>query len=241
MRLSVVIPAFNEADYIEACILSIRAALRANSARINAPEIIVTDNNSTDRTADIAWRCGARVVFEPHRQISRARNRGAGGAGGDWLLFVDADCLVFPETIREMLDRIETGRCVGGGCAVRLDRGSRAAHALARTTVSIFRMARWAGGSFLFCRRDAFGDVGGFSEHVYAGEEVFLSMALKRWGQRRRLGFAFLTRQPIITSARKLDTHGMRGFLRTVLRGVLSPGSTLTSRDRLAFFYEARR
>ena len=54
-------------------------------------ELIVCDNNSTDRTAEIARNAGARVVFEPVNQIARARNRGAAAATGDWLIFVDAD------------------------------------------------------------------------------------------------------------------------------------------------------
>ena len=60
------------------------------------------------------------MVFEPVNQISRARNAGAGAASGDWLLFVDADSSPSRELVEEMLDGIESGRCVGGGCTVRL-------------------------------------------------------------------------------------------------------------------------
>lgn len=240
-NLSVVIPAFNESRYIEPCIASMQAALAANRERLAATQIVVCDNNSSDDTAEIARRCGAMVVFEPHNQIARARNTGAAHASGDWLLFVDADCLVQAETIADLLDHIESGRFVGGGCAVRLDEAPWIARLAAATVVLLFRVLGYAAGSFVFCRADAFRAVGGFDERVYAGEEVFLSRALKAWGRPRGLRFTMLTRAPITTSARKLRTHGLWSFLKLALRGTILPRSTLGSREHLDFFYDGRR
>ncbi len=87
MKLSVIIPAFNEEKYIERCVGSIVRALEVHAARLADMEIIVTDNNSTDATAEVARRAGAEVVFEPVNHISRARNAGARVATGEWLLF----------------------------------------------------------------------------------------------------------------------------------------------------------
>ena len=69
----------------------IKSAARAFAPRGWDFELIVCDNNSTDRTAEIARAAGATVVFEPVNQIARARNSGAAAATGDWLIFVDAD------------------------------------------------------------------------------------------------------------------------------------------------------
>ena len=85
------VPAFNEEQLIEASLRSIRAAMAAFDRAGWESELIVCDNNSTDRTADIARAMGATVVFEPINQISRARNAGAAAASGGWLVFVDAD------------------------------------------------------------------------------------------------------------------------------------------------------
>src|SRR6266404_2621669 len=99
MKISVVVPAYNEEKLITDCLRSIRAA----GAAFNEPaaesrgtchaslELIVCDNNSTDRTAELARAEGAMVVFEPVNQIGRARNTGAAAATGDWLIFIDAD------------------------------------------------------------------------------------------------------------------------------------------------------
>src|SRR5688572_32357746 len=86
-----------------------------------ASELIVCDNNSTDRTAEIARAAGAQVVFEPVNQISRARNAGAARASGDWLLFVDADSYPDAGLFRNVVEVIRQGRCVAGGATVRVD------------------------------------------------------------------------------------------------------------------------
>ena len=87
--ISVLIPAFNEEALIAKTIESVQKSFaEVGHERF---EIIVCDNNSTDRTADVARAKGARVVFEPHNQIARARNTAARHAIHEWLIFLDAD------------------------------------------------------------------------------------------------------------------------------------------------------
>src|SRR5437667_4737779 len=98
-----------------------RSAMEAFAERGWPAELIVCDNNSTDRTAQIARAAGARVVFEPVNQISRARNAGAAHATGDWLIFVDADSYPSDSLIAEVAEEIETGNCLAGGCTIKLE------------------------------------------------------------------------------------------------------------------------
>src|ERR1022692_2813691 len=91
MRISVIVPAFNEEKLIGETLRRIQLAQVAFSRRNWDVELIVCDNNSSDRTSEAARAAGATVVFEPVNQIARARNRGAAAATGDWLGFVDAD------------------------------------------------------------------------------------------------------------------------------------------------------
>ena len=89
--ISIVIPAYNE----EALLAATLNAVRASADAIGVPyEVIVVDDGSTDRTAEIARAHGARVVAVHLRQIGAARNAGAKVAAGDLLVFVDADTLV---------------------------------------------------------------------------------------------------------------------------------------------------
>src|SRR3954449_3096530 len=85
-RLSVVIPADNEAALLPACLQSLAAQDFAGSV-----EVIVVDNNSTDDTAAIAQAMGATVVREPHPGVCWARQGGTLAAHGDIVISTDAD------------------------------------------------------------------------------------------------------------------------------------------------------
>src|SRR5438045_148531 len=91
VKVTIVIPAYNEERLLPLTLSSIQEANRAFHERSWQTELIVCDNNSNDQTSGIARAAGALVVFEPHNHIARARNRGAAAATGDWLLFIDAD------------------------------------------------------------------------------------------------------------------------------------------------------
>jgi glycosyltransferase involved in cell wall biosynthesis len=88
VRVSVVIPAYNEERIIGACL----AALR--DQEVPPDEIIVVDNNSSDRTGTVAAEHGARVVVERERGVVAARNRGFDEATGDVIGRIDADTIV---------------------------------------------------------------------------------------------------------------------------------------------------
>src|ERR1700740_3471780 len=85
-RFSVVIPAYNEAEFLGSCLDS----LRAQDFR-DPYEIIVVDNNSTDATADAARSRGVTVVHEPKPGVCSARQRGTAAARGEIVVSTDAD------------------------------------------------------------------------------------------------------------------------------------------------------
>src|SRR5689334_18853557 len=114
---SVIIPAYNEEAYLGRTLSSLRAAM---DGLPEAGEVIVVDNNSSDRTADIARAAGARVVFEPVNQISRARNAGAAAARGRFFVFLDADTIPSARLLRRALDHLSGGKVCGGGALIVL-------------------------------------------------------------------------------------------------------------------------
>jgi glycosyltransferase involved in cell wall biosynthesis len=198
---SIVIPAHNEAELLPSTLDGLVLGMRAVPL---AGEIVVCDNASTDRTAELARAGGARVVAEPVRQISRARNAGAREARGRFLVFVDADTLVPPGLLRQALAELAEGRACGGGAAVAMEGVSGGvAGRMVRLWNAVSAGRRLAAGSFLFVRRDAFLAAGGFSERVYASEEIWLSREVKRWGRARGLPFVILRDHPVLTSGRK--------------------------------------
>ena len=91
-RYSVVIPAFNEENYLAECLASLAAQ------DFDEPfEIIVVDNNSTDRTSDIARSAGATVMFEPRPGVCQARQLGTAAARGEYVVSTDADTTFGPD------------------------------------------------------------------------------------------------------------------------------------------------
>ena len=242
MKLSVVVPAFNEEKLLPRSLAAIRAAMAAFAQVDCRAELIVCDNNSTDRTAEIARAAGAKVVFEPVNQIGRARNTGAAAATGDWLLFVDADSFPSIDLVRDLHEAISSKTDLAGGATVTFPEGSGAA---ARLAVGLWnavsRAGRWAAGSFVFCEAAAFREAGGFSTDLYASEELELFRRLKRLARARGRKIAILDRHPLLTSDRKLALHGWAPFLRISLKAALTGGRNLRRREELGPWYDGRR
>lgn len=230
-RYSVIIPAYNEEAYLPATLRSLREAMAAVA---EPGEVIVVDNHSTDRTAAVATEHGAdRVVFEPVNQISRARNAGARAAAAtsDRLVFLDADTHLPASLLSQALERLAAGDTCGGGAITVADQPMpfHVERLLAAWNWWARRLGM-AAGSFVWCRRDAFEAIGGFDETVYAGEEVWLSRRLRRWGKSRGLRFRVLSDPPIVTSGRKSEWFSGWDFTRQLAVLMLCPWATRSKR-----------
>ena len=92
-RISLVIPAFNEERELPELLESIAVGQRCYRDGPEAIEIIVADNGSTDRTAELALANGCKVACIDRRSIAAARNGGAQVARAPVLAFVDADAV----------------------------------------------------------------------------------------------------------------------------------------------------
>jgi glycosyltransferase involved in cell wall biosynthesis len=230
--LSFVIPAHNE----EAVIGDTLRTLRSSAESVGEPfEVIVVDDASTDRTAEVARSFGAAVVSVNLRKISAVRNAGAKTARGDLFIFVDADTLVPAATVAASLAAVRRG-AVGGGAWVRLDEDvPRWARALTALVVGVFFRLRLAGGCYLFARRDAFEAVGGFDEEYFASEEVHLSRALKTKGP------FVIVPDAVTTSGRKFRLFKPRHFLSLAAVMLRGGRGALKRRDTLDMWYGGRR
>jgi len=239
LKLSIVVPAFNEERLLAGTLEAIRAAAGAFDG-VWSWELIVCDNNSTDGTAAIARAAGAQVVFEPHNQISRARNRGAQSAQGDWLLFIDADCAPTPGLFRELRACIERGDVLAGGSTIAAE-GSLGFRISIRAWNALSRALRWAAGSFIFCERDAFASLGGFSEELYASEELEFFQRLKPLAHGRAKRLVILHRHPLRTSDRKLRLYGRGELLGFMGKFLLHPYKSLRNPADCKPWYDGRR
>ncbi|MGD9973049.1 MAG: glycosyltransferase [Desulfatirhabdiaceae bacterium] len=200
---SVIIPAYNEQAYLPATLHALQHAMSRSDM---AGEIIVVNNNSHDKTADVAAEMGATVVFEPINQISRARNTGARATKGRYLIFLDADTLICPELLNTALGNLSSGSCCGGGGQVMFQ-GDLTGFARygAKFWNWISSRFRLAAGCFIYCLKEGFDAVGGFSQRVYASEEIWFSRQLQAWGKEQGMDFRIITDPPLLTSDRKLQ------------------------------------
>ena len=241
VKISIVVPAYNEERLLGASLAQIQTAAQAFSQIGWQVETIVCDNNSTDRTAEIARAAGATVVFEPINQIARARNCGAAAATGDWLVFVDADSHPNRGLFTDVAQAIQAGKCLAGGATLRLDEKHFVAGIVTWSWNCASRVLRLLAGSFIFCETAAFRKVGGFSHELFAAEELDLAKRLKKLARATGRKILILHRHPLVTSARKLRLYTLREHFRFFRRVVFSNGRALGKREAAHLWYDGRR
>jgi len=207
IRFSVIIPAFNEERYLPRLLDSIEKAKSNYSGGAEAIEVIVANNDSTDRTAEIAATRGARVVRVEKRRIAAARNGGGHAALGEIVCFIDADSAMHPQTFDTVNRAIESGHYVGGSTGLTLERkslGLLVTYCLAAPIAVITRMD----SGVVFCRREDFEAVGGYDESRLYAEDLLFLMALRRLGGKRGQSLTRLGSIKALGCTRKFDQFG---------------------------------
>jgi len=223
MKVSVIIPTWNEEAVIGGTLRSARAA--------GADELIVADGGSADGTREAATgMADAVVVASPGRAVQM--NAGARISSGDALLFLHADTTIPPGSIDAVRTALARKEVVGGGFRVRLGiapGGPIARRIALRITGRMINVRSrvfrsYTGDQAIFVRRELFERVGGYPE-IPLMEDVELSRAMARGGA------TVLLPGRIVTSARRWETHGTARtilkmwFLRTAYRLGMAPST----------------
>ena len=203
MKISIVIPAYNEENYLPATLEKIGAALA--NAGCNS-ETIVVDNESTDKTQQIAENFGAKVFTETEHNIAKVRNTGAKNAVGDVSIFVDADTLV-PETLfQKIVDAMKDEKCFGGAVAVDYQRFERKWMKIYlrgwQFWGTLFSMKQ---GATQFCRKSIFEKLGGYDETIFMGEDVIFYWRLTKFAEQSNGYLLFIKNPKVTTSTRRFD------------------------------------
>jgi rSAM/selenodomain-associated transferase 2 len=199
VRLSIVVPALNEAEGIEAHLAAL-ATLRARGA-----EVIVADGGSTDATPRLAAALADRVLDAPRGRAAQM-NAGARAAQGEAILFLHADTLL-PEDADRLI-----GRALERAHWGRFDVRVAGRHPLLAVVGAAMNLrsrltAIATGDQAMFMRRSAFDAVGGFPR-IELMEDIALSTLLKR------IGRPACVAERAVTSGRRWES---RGVLRTIL------------------------
>jgi len=195
LHVSVVIPARDEAQHIQACIRSIA------EQEFDAPiEIIVADGCSSDSTAELARGAGAKVVENPERVTPTALNRGLAAATGEVIIRFDAHSEMGPGYIGACVRALteEPGAAnVGGWCTVRPNgHWGRAVAAALASNFGVGNPRLWRAPAAGEARRDVdsvpFGcfwtaelrQVGGWREDLVRNQDFELNYRLRAAGGR---------------------------------------------------------
>ena len=207
MKFSVIIPAYNEEQYLPRLLKSIELGRSNYSGGRGEIEVIVADNDSSDATAEIAREHGARVVHVAKRRIAAARNGGARASRGEILCFIDADSAIHAQTFDAIDGVMKSGRYVWGVTGSVLERTS---FALWITYWLLMPMVLLTGldTGLSFCRREDFEAVGGYDEGRLYAEDVKFPFALRRLGRTRGQRTTRIPQVKALACTRKFDQFG---------------------------------
>ena len=207
MKLSVVIPAYNEEKYLPNTLEHVRVAL----ARISNVETIVVDNQSTDTTPEIAETFGARVMSESEHNIGKVRNTGAAAANGDVIVFIDADTLVFPGTFEAIATAMSDLKCLGGAFEAQYEGELR--RLWVRWFMKLWpllgKLTKIRGGALQYWRADVFRELGGYDETIWVGEDIDFHWRMDKLAKQRGGHTTFIGEPKVQTSSRRWDRMGL--------------------------------
>ncbi|MBX9607210.1 MAG: glycosyltransferase [Gammaproteobacteria bacterium] len=177
---SIVIPAYNAADHITACI----EALTKQSIPSSRFEIIVVDDGSTDNTREVLEALPVSTILQANQGPAGARNTGAAAATGEFILFIDSDCVASPDWLEQMLKPFENPEVVGVSGAYRTRQRELVARFAQLEFEERYRMlARkpfidMIASHAAAYRRRTFIESGGFVRELRMNEDVELSYRL---------------------------------------------------------------
>ena len=236
--LSVIIPAWNEEKSIGCAIDSLKHAAGVyERERKCTAEIVVVDNNSSDRTADVARQHGVQVVHEPVNNIGKARNAGVKAARGKYVAFCDADNQVTENLLVLIHDHLENPKIAGGGTWIE-----PANHNLKidffYTLWGIYVRCSRVGVGMMHCRKADFEAFGGFDETIYAAEDVQLAYDLKKVGKPRGQKFNLIHKGWIITSTRKIDQTPLLEMITTLIGFSFGLQKKIRSKEYCEHWYD---
>ena len=216
MKFSVVIPAFNEGKHIESAVMAVRAQVLESGDSV---EIIVVDNNSSDHThsaATMALGGSGKVVFEEMPGPNFARQRGFLESKGDVICFLDSDCMVPVDWIKNIRLEIEKGaKAVSGPYYYGFSAGYKAvlnklySWVVLPALPVLLRAVFWRkaaviiGGNFAVTR-EALHTIGGIPPISFWGDDAVIGMMLVRMAGKVTFSRKVWTR----TSPRRFDETG---------------------------------
>ena len=215
--ISVVIPAYNEEKYLSFCL----QALQRQTYPKNKFDIIVSNNNSTDKTAKIARQYEVTIVHEAKQGNTFALEKGLANSTGEIIACTDADSIPDANWLEEIARIYIDPNVVGLTGYARIDLENQVVRNIMERMYSFFLLASFAigipnfSGFNMSFRKKSYTKVGGINTKLQMSSDVDLGKRLKKVGK-----VVFAPRVKVVTSARRWN-HGVFGTLREYITGYI--------------------
>ena len=198
--ISVIIPTYNEEKYIEPTLI----AISHQTLNRKKYEIIVSDSNSKDKTLKIAKKYADKIVVTNKRGIALARNLGAEYAKGKYLVFIDADTLILPTMLEELLKYFKKYDLVYPRVWTYNSNLLYSFYYLIYNfAISILKYFKpQAAGYFIAIKKEIFEKINGFNEKLVTHEDIDLIIRASKFGKIQILNI------PVIVSIRRFEKEG---------------------------------
>lgn len=203
MKISVIIPAHNEEEYLPDGLAAVAAAARICPCEV---ETVVVLNRCTDRTEQIAREAGAIIAHEEAKNLSLIRNAGVAASTGDIIVTVDADSTLHPQFLRIVVEKLKKN-IVGGGVFVLPERWSLGIMASGLMLFPYIAKYRVSVAAF-WTKRKYLDAIGGFNPDFVTVEDIDFGVRLKRYGKSIGKKWGTIWTAPLVTSCRKFDQFG---------------------------------
>jgi len=215
--ITVVIAAYNEEKDLPKCL----TAITTQDFPKEDYEILVVDNNSTDKTAEIAKSFGARVITETKQGNTPAVKCGMDAAEGEIIANTDADTVVFPDWLATIKKIFEDPKVVGATGSAWVKTGNKFKDFVYRKIYDIFIGFNFLIGKPHFTgfnmvtRKKTYDEIGGLDPAFTMSPDVDLGLRLAKKGK-----IVFTTKLKTLTSFRRWETTPFEAF-RVYLKGYL--------------------
>jgi glycosyltransferase involved in cell wall biosynthesis len=236
--ISVIIPAHNEEAYIHQCLGSIIS----QDYPADLIEIIVVDNNSTDSTADVTKSFPrVRYFFKKDGPVGAIRNFGVSQSEGEYLAFIDGDCIAQENwlTTALLLLRTSSQLVVGGKCQTSSDASWIETDWILGVSEQKTEKLDLLGASIIISRT-SFQDVAGFDETVTSGEDTRLTKKLRTKGYKveinQSVNVVHLGNAKTVTDFVRRQAWHSENYLQKLSTSLSDPTFILTIAFMVLFF-----
>ncbi len=213
MKISIIIPAHNEEEYIEICIKSI---LKSAKLIKNQIEIIVVLNRCNDNTENICKQYKIKTIKNNFKNLSKIRNHWIKSSSWKLIITIDADNIISENMLPEIIKQVKTKKIIGWWVLIKPERNSPWIF-FTNIFLKFYLSIRWISAGLFWFKRKYFDKIWWFNEKLLIIEDLDFAIRLKKYANKIWKKYKTIKKAYIITSCRKFDYYWDWHWFRFIL------------------------